>query len=255
MASRNLPSGYYELHRGALYRYNRKVFEVVSLTKTQSGGTAIVKESNEQNKRTIPIVLTSLIKTNEQYKKEIELTHGNQITLTYGIIEIMRQITGYYKGTINKPELEMDPIKGEDIPDWSNFVWTSKHSAIGLNLSHCFTTVADYERAIHTVIHVLSTAAKIVTKAGPGDIDVIDVNGTIYLYDNSSDGANGYSQIIYDEIDKVLQVSKNLLSDCTCHVGKDEGWGGCQKCTFTTSYCQTKNKELSKLDAMKFFGL
>ena len=255
MGSRNLPSGYYELHRGALYHYNRKVYEVVSLTKTQSGGTAIVKESNEQNKRTLPIVITRLEKSDEQSRTEIELTHDNQATLTYGIIEIERVITGYYKGEYNKSVEEMTLIRGDEIPDWYNFVWTSKHLAVGLILPQNFTHESDYERTMHTVIHVLSTAAKIVTKAEPGDIDVIDEDGTLYLYDNTADGANGCSQIIYNKIDKVLEISKDLLSNCTCHVGKDGEWGGCQKCTFTTSYCQTKNKELSKLDAMKVFGL
>ena len=254
MGSRNLPSGYYELHRGALHRHYPKVYEVDSLTKTPSGGTAIVKESNEQNKRTIPIVLTTFEKADEQSRKEFELTHDNQATLTYGIIEIKRVITGYYKGEYNKSIEEMDLIRGSDIPDWYNFVWTSKHLAVGLVFPQNFTQEVDYERAIHTIIHVLSTAAKIVTKAEPGDIDVINADGTIYLYDNTSDGANGCSQIIYDKIDKVLEISKDLLSNCTCHVGKDEEWGGCQKCTFTTNYCQTKNKELSKLAAMKFFG-
>jgi DEAD/DEAH box helicase domain-containing protein len=38
-------------------------------------------------------------------------------------------------------------------------------------------------------------------------------------------------------------------------VKADDDWGGCPKCTFTTNYCQTKNKELSKNGAKKFFTL
>jgi len=29
----------------------------------------------------------------------------------------------------------------------------------------------------------------------------------------------------------------------------------CPKCTFTTNYCQTKNKKLSKKDALEFFSI
>ena len=87
------------------------------------------------------------------------------------------------------------------------------------------------------------------------NIDAIYENGIIYLYDNTADGANGCSQIIFDEIDKILDISRNLLSECNCHLKKDDSWDGCQKCTFTTSFCQTKNKNLSKKTAMGFFGL
>ena len=261
MAERNLPSGYYELHKGALYHYNRKVYEVNSLTKTPAGGTAIVTESNERNKRTIPIVITTLEKIEESKKKSIEFGF-EESNISYGIIEIDRKITGYYKGEYNKSIEEMELFKGEDIPNWYNFLWSSKHLAVGIKLPQDFVSSAetsnnarDLDSGIHTVIHLLSTAAKIVTKAEPGDIDAIYENGIVYLYDNSADGANGCSQIIFDDIDKILEISRNLLSDCNCHFKKDDDWGGCQRCTFTTSYCQTKNKHLSKKTAMGFFGL
>tara|TARA_Y100001936_G_scaffold176994_1_gene173608 strand:- start:126 stop:2747 length:2622 start_codon:yes stop_codon:yes gene_type:complete len=261
MAERNLPSGYYELHKGALYHYNRKVYEVDSLRKTQTGGTAIVNESNERNKRTVPVVLTSLKEVKETEKKSIEFGF-EQSEITYGMIEIDRVITGYYKGEYNKLIEEMDLIKGEDIPNWYNFLWSSKHLAVGILLPKVFVDSAklsdnlrDIDPGIHTVIHVLSTAAKIVTKAEPGDIDAIYENGVIYLYDNTADGANGCSQIVFNKIDEILEISRNLLSECNCHYKKDEEWAGCQKCTFTTSYCRTKNKKLSKQIAMGFFGL
>ena len=261
MAERNLPSGYYELHKGALYHYNRKVYEVNSLTKTPAGGTAIVTESNERNKRTIPIVITTLEKIEESKKKSIEFGF-EESNISYGIIEIDRKITGYYKGEYNKSIEEMELFKGEDIPNWYNFLWSSKHLAVGIKLPQDFVSSAetsnnarDLDSGIHTVIHLLSTAAKIVTKAEPGDIDAIYENGIVYLYDNSADGANGCSQIIFDDIDKILEISRNLLLECNCHFKKDDDWGGCQRCTFTTSYCQSKNKNLSKKTAMGFFGL
>ena len=36
---------------------------------------------------------------------------------------------------------------------------------------------------------------------------------------------------------------------------RGEEWGGCPKCTFTTNYCQTKNKKLSKKEALEFFSI
>ena len=51
---------------------------------------------------------------------------------------------------------------------------------------------------IHTIIHVLANAAKIVTKCEAVDIDAIYDSGSIYLYDNTNDGVNGVSQMIYE---------------------------------------------------------
>ena len=195
-----------------------RVYEVNSLTKTPAGGTAIVTESNERNKRTIPIVITTLEKIEESKKKSIEFGF-EESNISYGIIEIDRKITGYYKGEYNKSIEEMELFKGEDIPNWYNFLWSSKHLAVGIKLPQDFVSSAetsnnarDLDSGIHTVIHLLSTAAKIVTKAEPGDIDAIYENGIVYLYDNSADGANGCSQIIFDDIDKILEISRNLLS-------------------------------------------
>jgi len=78
--------------------------------------------------------------------------------------------------------------------------------------------------------------------------------GIIYLYDNSSDGYNGCSKIIYEKFDKILNACWSLLSDCNCSDGKQEDWEGCPKCTFTTNYCQTKNRQLSKIKAKEFFS-
>ena len=111
---------------------------------------------------------------------------------------------------------------------------------------------------IHTITHILVNASKILTKSESSDIDVYYEKGVIYLYDNSSDGFNGCSKIAYDEFEKILNTGFSLLEDCDCPTDKsqrdeEKNWGGCPKCTFTTNYCQTKNKELSKNAAKEFF--
>jgi len=104
----------------------------------------------------------------------------------------------------------------------------------------------------------LVNAGKILTKAESSDIDVYYEKGVIYIYDNSSDGFNGCSKIIYDEFEKILNTGYALVKDCDCPTDKNQkeekSWGGCPKCTFTTNYCQTKNKELSKNGAKEFFS-
>ena len=60
-----------------------------------------------------------------------------------------------------------------------------------------------------------------------------------------------------DEFKKILNIGHSLINDCDCPTDKNQKdekeWGGCPKCTFSTNFCQTKNKELSKKGAKEFF--
>ena len=60
-----------------------------------------------------------------------------------------------------------------------------------------------------------------------------------------------------------MYTSFDLINECDCPVdpkqkkavSEGDEWGGCPKCTFTTNYCQTKNKKLSKNEALEFFSI
>ena len=77
----------------------------------------------------------------------------------------------------------------------------------------------------------------------------------IYLYDNTAEGVNGCSKMIYDNFEEVLEICRDLLTKCDCDKPNDADWGGCPKCTYITGFCETKNKQLSKLAACNFFGV
>ena len=62
----------------------------------------------------------------------------------------------------------------------------------------------------HTITHAFVNAAKITTKADSTDIDAHFVDDVLYLYDNTANGANGCSNIIYEQFDDVL--AKSILS-------------------------------------------
>ena len=66
--------------------------------------------------------------------------------------------------------------------------------------------------------------------------------------------------MIYDNFEKIMKTCLDLVAECDCksELKQDtdsEEWGGCPKCTFTTNYCQTKNKKLSKKSALDFFSI
>ena len=272
IGTRGVPVGYYQLHQNAIYHFNKQNYEVTSLMKSQKGARAYLKRSYENQKRTIPIVRTSILQTSERNAIHKEISkNSRKLSLRYGIIELNRTITGYLKGNYNDSTDNFQTFNGTSVPSWRNFNWKSEHSSVSIAVPSEFVLKSDSssksqivtDPRIHTITHVLLNAAKILTKSESNDIDAYYENGVIYLYDNSSDGFNGCSKIIFEDFEKILNTCYSLLSDCDCPsdfkqkqlVKQGEKWGGCPKCTFVTSYCQTKNKDLSKKDALEFFSL
>ena len=268
IGTRAVPVGYYQLHQKAIYHFNRQNYEVKSLTKSGNGARAYLVRSTERNKRTMPIVRTDITQIEGSTRTETRNIRAKKaaLSLRYGMISLDRTITGYMKGDYNKSADEFTVHNGKSTRGWKNFRWGSSHSAVSIILPP-ETTFGEPSGArgqigdtpqIHTVAHILINAGKILTKSETGDIDVLYEDGIIHIYDNSSDGFNGCSKMIYDGFEEVLQTGFALLEDCDCSAkGTKAGevWGGCPKCTFTTNYCQTKNKGLSKEGAKKFFSL
>ena len=265
IGTRGVPVGYYQLHQKAIYHFNKQNYEVNSLIKSQNGARAYLVRSNEKGKRTIPIVKTSLIQASEGKAKHREISiKDKKISLRYGIISLDRTITGYMKGNYNESVDKFTMHNGSNSTSgWRNFHWKSKHSAVGItipseflskSISNSKSPIVNDPR-VHTITHLLVNASKILTKSESSDIDAHYEKGVIYLYDNSSDGFNGCSKIVFDEFEKVLNTAFSLINDCDCPTEEnvdEKDWGGCPKCTFTTGYCLTKNKELSKKGAKEF---
>ncbi len=266
IGTRGVPVGYYQLHQKALYHFNKQNYEVNALIKSPNGARAYLIRSYEKQKRTIPIVKTTIIPTSEgkAIHRDVKIKE-KKMALRYGIISLDRTITGYMKGNYNESADKYQLHNGAQTSLWRNFHWKSKHSAVSITLPVEFISkhISDSKSPIandpkvHTISHVLVNASKILTKSESSDIDVYYEKGVIYIYDNTSDGFNGCSKIIYDEFEKMLAIGSSMVNNCDCTTDKDqrkEDFGGCPKCTFTTNYCQTKNKELSKKGAKEFFS-
>ena len=277
IGTRDAPVGYYQLHQNAIYRFNKQNYEVDSITKTKSGAAAYLKKSAEFQKITMPAVRTVISKVSEDdavYRKVISPgRHARTISLRFGLIDLDKTITGYLKGNYNDPLEKFETFSGGRIPSWKDFRWHTMHSALGITLPPGLLAqkpdadakgAASVDSAVHTVTHVLVNAGKIITKSESNDIGSYYDDGVIYLYDNTSDGYNGCSQMIFENFGQILQTCHSLLHECDCSedktqkgpsVQQDSEWGGCPKCTYTTSYCQTKNRHLLKADAKAFFDV
>ena len=272
IGTRDTPTGYYQLHQNAIYHFNKQNYEVESIVKIQNGANVYLKKSSETQKMTIPVVKTSLTQLSEEksIKKEIN-SKTKKISLRYGLIDMKKVITGYLKGNYNDSSDKFETFNGDSLTSWNDFSWNSKHYSTSIVIPSEFTSKIKtdgnksiiLDSKIHTITHVLVNASKILTKSESNDIDAYYENGIIHLFDNTSDGYNGCSKMIYDNFENIMNICYDLLKECDCptdekqkkQVSQGEEWGGCPKCTFTTNYCQTKNKKLSKKDALEFFSI
>ncbi|MGI9567750.1 MAG: DEAD/DEAH box helicase [Nitrosopumilus sp.] len=252
---KNIPIGYYQLHQKALYQLNSILYEVEKFEKTKDGGKSYLEECRiiDKNKRTLPLVHTQLSKTQKKLERKIVLSENNsEISLVYGIINLNKTITGYYKGNKNDNIQVLKKIRGTSHPNWKDLVWDSKHSAIEIHLplqpSKSNNDDSSSDTLTHTLTHVFVNAAKIVTKSDSGDIDAYfdDNDDALYLYDNTANGANGCSKVIYDKFEDVLDKVQSLLSNCDCK-------NGCPKCIHVSEFCHTNNQDLGKQKALEFF--
>jgi DEAD/DEAH box helicase domain-containing protein len=272
IGTRDTPTGYYQLHQNAIYHFNKQNYEVESIVKIQNGVNVYLKKSSEAQKMTIPVVKTSLTQLSEEksIKKEIN-SKTKKISLRYGLIDMKKVITGYLKGNYNDSSDKFETFNGDSLTSWNDFSWNSKHYSTSIVIPSEFTSKIKtdgnksiiLDSKIHTITHVLVNASKILTKSESNDIDAYYENGVIHLFDNTSDWYNGCSKMIYDNFENIMNICYDLLKECDCptdekqkkQVSQGEEWGGCPKCTFTTNYCQTKNKKLSKKDALEFFSI
>ena len=252
---KSIPTGYYQLHQKALYQLNSILYEVEKFEKTKEGGKAYLKECSiiDKNKRTLPLVKTQLSRTHKKLERKIIFPKkSSEISLVYCIVNLNKTITGYYKGNKNDNIRVLKKIQGSSHANWKDLVWNSKHSAIEIRLPlQLFNSLGEnssIDRLSHTLTHVFVNAAKIVTKSDTGDIDAFfdDSSDILYLYDNTANGANGCSKIIYEKFEDVLGKVQTLLGDCDCK-------NGCPKCIHVSEFCHTNNQDLEKQDSLEFF--
>ncbi len=246
---KNTPTGYYQLHQKALYRLNSVLYEVDKFEKIKDGGKAYLKICDlvDKNKKTIPIVTTNLKQINKISQKNILTKNNSSMNIVSSIISLEKNIVGYYKGNKNDNIQSLKKIQGIAHSNWKDLSWTSMHSAVEIHIpSNLYDQKIDGESLPHTITHVFLNAAKITTKADSSDIDAYFDDDTLYLYDNTANGANGCSNIIYDKFYDILEKAYALLNDCDCK-------NGCPKCIHTSSFCRTNNQELNKSKALRFF--
>ena len=247
---KGIPTGYYQLYQKALYRLNSILYEVEKFEKTKEGGKAYLKncEILDRNRKTIPIVHTNIRRINKKFERKIPTKVNSQIILRYGLINLEKNITGYYKGNKNDNIQTLRKINGITHPNWKDLSWSLKHSAVEIHIpSELYSqSISKEDSLIHTITHTFVNAAKIVTKSDTVDIDAYFDDDVLYLYDNTANGANGCSKIVYEKFEEVLEKAHILINRCDCKKG-------CPKCIHVSGFCHTNNQDLEKVKTSEFF--
>jgi DEAD/DEAH box helicase domain-containing protein len=239
---RAIPIGYHKLHQNAIYRWNNGVYRSKGLKKI---GKKIVADleiasTNDNANKTSPI-----IEKNFFPQKELEPPKTRKsYSITFCLVKIEHEITGYKEG--HKKAKFGDMVEGGPIEHWK---WSSEHLAVKIKFSDLSASGED--PILHTIIHLLDNASKIITKAEANDVQghALLSPGEFYLYDDTANGQSGYSKLIFDKFDRILEEAKELVKQDCCNEP-----GGCKKCTFTTSWCLTDNANLDKVGAKEFFN-
>ena len=239
---RVIPIAYYKLHQNAIYRWNNRVYRSKGLKKD---GEKIVADleiasTNDNSKKTSPIIVRNFI-----LQKELELPKTRKsYSINFCLVKIEHEITGYKEG--HKKAKFGDMVEGGPIEHWK---WPSEHLAVKIKFSDLSASGED--PILHTIIHLLDNASKIITKAEANDVQgrALGGPGEFYLYDDTANGQSGYSKLIFDNFDRILEKAKELVKQDCCNEP-----GGCKQCTFTTSWCPKDNEGLDKAGAKNFFN-
>jgi len=258
IGNRSMPMAVYDLHKGAIFLHDGKTFRSNGIFKFDSPESHASVTAEQTNRETRPQIETSHSILNNLQQK----TFGG-LTVRYCELRISQQLIGYTEfvqgeDTRNKP---LTSLSSSDQLHWSNRV-------LGVEIT--FSESLNYETR-HTIAHLLSNSSCIILRCDPHEIEVYvpEDGNAVYFYDNSAMGANGFSRLVYENIESIFGQALRLVSTCQCHIGDeplledtslvkpnedDDVWGGCVNCTFITSYCKDNNKHLDKLAAKEILN-
>jgi len=269
-----IPMAYDWLHKGAIYFHNKMTFRSIKFEKHSKYSKALLERIYENNE-TLPIK-TKSARNVEDYKI-IESTYiprragldsyPNDIKIKYSKIFVTQQIHSYHLKKRGAKQLVMNVVEdpGEEgihelkpplFYDYTTFgiILDFNNKKESNELQEIFreptSFVGEGAETLHAVGHLLVYAAKMIVSAESSDIDgVVDpVNNTIVLFDNSMNGGNGVSSLIFHNIERIFERAYEIVDQCKCEYSD-----GCPKCTKMDG-CNKYNIGLEKETAKGFLG-
>lgn len=254
IGKRSMPMAVYDLHKGAIFLHDGKTYRSNGIFEFDSPESYALVTAEQTNRETRP-----QIETGHSILNSLQQKTFCGLAIRYCELKISQWLIGYNEFVQGEDTHNM-PLTSLNISDqlyWNNRV-------LGVEIT--FSESLDYETR-HTVAHLLSNSSCIILRCDPHEIEVYvpEVGNTVYFYDNSAMGANGFSRLVYENIEKIFKQALKLVVACDCHdedetslldnsglaegLHEENAWGGCVNCTFITSYCKDNNEYLNKLAA------
>jgi len=232
---RELPAAIRELHEGAIYMHGGRAYVVSSLD--MDSRIARVRKIEDTDKYT-----AALYNVKPKIIEIIEEGRIRSVHYQYAKLSIREEVHGYIvrklgeRGILERRVLE--PISYEFVTKGLLIY------APILRFSH--DDAADIlmrGSAYHAAEHVIIMVSESLVGAGPTDMGGISYpTGHIMIYD-SYPGGSGATKLLLRLIDRVLEVSLDILKNCPC---KD----GCPRCVYSP-YCGNDNNYLSRSGGAK----
>ena len=233
-----------EVFEGAIYMVEGEKYRVRRLSFAEK--VAIVEEEKSDNS-TVPITTTSV--AIDKYVTSKELLNRDAIA-GKGRLKITTSVIGYKElnpqgEVVDTKKLNFQPKTMIADGLWVTFSkeFVKEHSEI-----------SDFNTSIHGLVHTIMNLTPLYALCDLSDISGayynthrnLRGNPAIFIFETNEYGV-GIIDILYDNIEKILDDSLNMLSSCSCEKG-------CPKCIFSP-YCKSNNEDLDKRETIKLIKL
>ncbi|RLI06897.1 DEAD/DEAH box helicase, partial [Candidatus Bathyarchaeota archaeon] len=230
IGSRSLPMALHDLHPGAIYLHQGRVYEVEELDLGRF--TAYVKRMPDDvpfyTRPFYEVGISGLSLTEERKADGIEVAYGSgRITKT-----VLGYTIRYFYGGEEAPS-EMPLVLLDEPISWS---FRTK-----LMVARYGEVVQP--EAIHALEHAIIHAARPVVGAGLNDLGGVSYpTGHIVIYD-ATPGGSGLSKLLYRRLEKAHRIAYDILANCDCD-------DGCPRCVYDP-FCGNNNRLLSRKGALR----
>ncbi len=230
IGERNLPIALKELYPGAILIHNGEKYRVLELD---------MEELTAKVEKFDTIHWTMPLYTSIPVVRRVIETRSDPIDSAYCDMEITMFVDGYVVKDFDEKTVEVRYLEKP-----VSYTFKTK----GFVFVCPYLDYLDYEDyyagSFHALEHVLIEASDVLTGSGSQYLGGISTpDGYIFVYDDI-EGGNGLSRLLFERIEKALEIAKDVLENCDC-----KRVDGCPKCTFSYK-CGNNNKPLNRIGAL-----
>ncbi|WP_457591002.1 DEAD/DEAH box helicase [Geoglobus sp.] len=231
VGERTLPVAVKELHPGAIIIHNRRKYRVENLDLDRMEAHLVEHETAE---------ITMPLYTAIPSVKRVIASKSRPVEMMYCDLEITLFVTGY----VLRSPYDSRTKEVHHLEKPVSYTFMTK----GFLFASPFPDEMDgedfYAGSFHALEHVLIEASDAVTGGGSMHMGGVSTpDGHIFVYD-STEGGNGVSRLLFDRIERALEVALDVLENCEC--GREDG---CPRCTYSYQ-CGNNNQPLNRYGAI-----